>query len=827
MDSSVIGEVSGQLDFRLDAEQKAGFIQQSDPRNSGTSDIANAVTTTSSASQSGEQGILDYRITVSYDTATRRLTEVLALGFDQQARDGWVNIGKFNPTPLANTIGSLLVFAPLLNSGIDSTVNAQEDESRIVNIVVASVEVIIATGLGLLGMLKFHKFTLYGIELSATELLPDNETEEETRFGNVSVLLDYAVDFEANINLGVLTIRSKRDSNGVPIPLRVRYKGFGFRLAIQDAHTYQPVFDTSKGFELGLADPGSLEVGGPLGPILQVNSVQVGRQNPLILETDLGLNANLGVISVESVRVRIPLEPPHVPTIIPTGISVNIPGAVIGSGFLDIRDSGFTGAIDLTLVPVKLRVQASVGLENLEEGNRRITAFFLGLGAEFPAPIPLANSGLGIYGLLGLFGMHYRRAEEPPSNPNLPIALDWFYNKAKGEPNLISVDGRPTWIAAPDRWSFGVGLVLGTMEGAFILNLKGMLVLELPGPRILVFAKAQILKPRPPSGKPADQTVGIMAVVDINLKAHYISVGLIFKYEIKELLRIEVPVESQFSFVNIEEWHLYIGSLRNKASAEILGIAKGTAYLMFDGKGIPFFPLQPLTGFSIAAGIEASLVLGDESSGLYAKVTGSLDAGVSNDPLHFFGRMYLEGRLQLWFVGLGVSAELDVEGPEPIHVKGEVCGSVDLWLTDIEGCIDFEINKAQLLPNPEKLVTGLSLQSHSAVLTEGQATDRPIDTSIGVSHHGDEIVPDIPLDAIPVLQMRYPPVFASGLIGLRPSSSAPTLPPGSDGWFSLGGLPGEEGEREVRYKIESITINPALSGNLTDIPVTWWRARSS
>ena len=144
--------------------------------------------------------------------------------------------------------------------------------------------------------------------------------------------------------------------------------------------------------------------------------------------------------------------------------------------------------------------------------------------------------------------MHYKRDEEPPVNPNLPIALDWFYNKAKGEPHLIAVDGRRTWVASPDRWSFGLGVVLGTMEGAFILNLKGMLVLELPGPRILIFVKAEILEPRPPRGKPADQTAGILAVVDMNFQAGYIAIGLIFKYEVKDLVRIEVPIDAEFHF---------------------------------------------------------------------------------------------------------------------------------------------------------------------------------------------------------------------------------------------------------------------------------------
>jgi len=819
----VLGEISGELDFRLQSEEAAGFIQSGDTRNSGSSQIASAVTTPPTASKSGEQGVLDYRLTISYDSATRRLTEVLALGFDQQARDGWVNIERFEPLQLADTLGSLLVFAPLLNAGIDSAVNASGDEA-VKNAIIAGAEVAIATTLGFTGMLRMRKVTLFGIELSATELLPDNQAEEHTRFGDLSAMFDYAVDFDVDINLGLLTIRSKRDfSTGKAFPTRVRYRGFGFRLNFQDAHAYAAVFDTSKGFDLGMAEPGALIVGGPLGPLLRVDSLRVARQNPLMLEMDLGLNANLGVVKVDTVRVRIPIDPPGMPTIIPTGISVNIPGTIVGSGFLDIRDSGFTGAIDVTLVPFKLRVQASVGLQHLEDGDRQITAFFLGLGVEFPAPIPLANSGLGIYGLLGLFGMHYKRDEDAPVNPNLPVALDWFYNKAKGEPHLIAVDGRPTWIAAPDRWSFGVGLVLGTMEGAFILNLKGMLVLELPGPRILIFVKAQIFQPRPPSGKPADQSAGILAVVDLNFQVGYIAVGLIFTYEIKDLLRIEVPIDTQFSFHDIEDWHLYIGSLRNKASADILGIAKGTAYLMFDGQGIPDFPLGALNGFSIAAGIAASLVLGDESSGLYAKIAGAVDVGVSTAPLHFYGRMKLEGRIHLWFIGLGASAQLDVEAPEPLFVKGTVCGSVDLWFTEIEGCVGITIGEPQPLPEPEPLMTGLSLQSHSPALTEGQATDQPIDTSLGVSHNAGETVLDMPLDTIPVLQMKYPPVFATAATGLQPLSSAPTLPPGSDGWFALGGLPGQEGERELRYEIQSLTISPALLDGVTDMPVTWWQ----
>jgi hypothetical protein len=814
-----------QLDFTTQAEETAGFIRSGDSRNEGTSNLAQAVTTAPGASESGEQGVLDARFTITWDRPTRRRTMALALGFDQATRDGWVHIGKFTPRPLANTLGSLLVFAPLLNQGIESAVNREGDESQ-ADIVIAAAEVGLATALGLTGALEFQKWTLFGIELSATQLLSDDEEGSESRFGNLAALLDYAVDFVVAANFGLFTVESALDPQGNPRPTRVRYRGFGFRLEFQDPNTYQPVFDTSRGFELGMAEPGALVVGGPLGPLLRVDSVKVGRQNPLVLEMDLGLNANLGVVEVESVRVRMPIEPPGVPLIIPTAVKVNIPGTLVGEGYLDIRDTGVVGSLDLTLIPLKLRMQAGAGLERLQDGERRLTAFFLGLGVEFASPIPLAQSGLGLYGLLGLFGMHYKRDEEPPSNPNLPVALDWFYNKAKGEPHLLAVDGRRTWVASADRWSFGVGAVLGTLEGATILNLKGMLVLELPGPRVLVFVKAQILKPKPPTGKPAEQTTGILAVVDLNLPAGYIAVGLIVNYEVKNLLRIEVPIDALWSAGeegDVDLWHLYIGSLTNRASAEVLGITKGTGYLMFDGTGIPLFPLVPLQGFSIAAGIAASMVIGDEDSGLYARVAGSLDMALTRDPLHFFGVMKLEGRIHLWFVSVGASAKLTVEAPEPLYLDGEVCGSVSLLFTSIEGCVGFSLGSPHPLPDPAALLTGLSLLSHSPALAEGQGTDAPVDGSLGVAEHGGAIVENVPLDAIPVLQMRFPPVFGAAATGLKPSSTAPTLPQSGDGWFTLGGVPGKEGEREARYEITGLTISPPLPDPSAVIPVTWWQ----
>ena len=55
-DDLVLFEISGQFDFRVQAEEAAGFIQTGDPRNSGPPGLADAVTTPPTANQSRRAG---------------------------------------------------------------------------------------------------------------------------------------------------------------------------------------------------------------------------------------------------------------------------------------------------------------------------------------------------------------------------------------------------------------------------------------------------------------------------------------------------------------------------------------------------------------------------------------------------------------------------------------------------------------------------------------------------------------------------------------------------------------------------------------------------
>ena len=54
------------------------------------------------------------------------------------------------------------------------------------------------------------------------------------------------------------------------------------------------------------------------------------------------------MITVDRFKVKMPLDPPGVPSILPSGVKVNIPATVIGSGYVNILDNGFEGTLDLT-----------------------------------------------------------------------------------------------------------------------------------------------------------------------------------------------------------------------------------------------------------------------------------------------------------------------------------------------------------------------------------------------------------------------------------------------------------------------------------------------
>jgi hypothetical protein len=830
----VLLEVSGELDFEteMEAQMRAATPATATAPSGASGDLALSQTSAASANPNPADGIVDFTLAVTYDTATHVLTERLALGAAPGDIDGLLRME--NPrgasatadNRLRDAFGALLVLAPVTNAAA-----AALDTDSAGDWALLGVSVAVPATIGALGVFRTETVTLYGGELRFRQFVPPAEA---ATFTDAGVVFDYGVEFGIHIEqLGISTTK----------PLKVRYRAIGFNLNFQGGVTYQPIFDTSKGYEIDLSDPGLFNLPSPLGDVIKILAVRLARTNPLTLEADLGLKVDLGVVTVDRFRVKWPLDPLGVPSILPTGAKIDIPGAIVGTGFVNITEppgpgapadaisaAGFEGMLDVSIVPMKVRIAASLGVRHLKDPaqNREAIAIFAGLIVDFPTPIPILQSGIGIYGFAGLFAMHYKRLEDAPvAGDSVSPALHWLV-KAGGEPAKLASGSPlvPVWGPEFDRWSFGLGAKLGTMEGGFLVNLRGMLVVELPGPRILIFVKIEIVAVLKGLQPATELRTGILGVVDLDFNLWQLTVGVLIDMEIEHILRVQIPVELWFKLQAPWPWHLHIGTFQSKATAEVLNLVRAYGYFQISGHDIVGWPgydtTRTLTPIAVATGVAASILLGDEGIGLYLRVSAKADLGVSFFPgkMYMIGRIRLDGELRLFIISIEAHGALDVEAPDPTYIDGEICGRVSFFFFSVSGCVGLTIgSNVRSLPAPD-LVLNTFLQSHAPVLTAGQA-DRPIDASLGDALRlatgapipSDSTVPVVPIDTVPVLQLHASPLVSGATTFTETLVPSPRQTVG--GWIEVGG------GRKVKYVLKELSLDPPLAASAGLPPATW------
>jgi large repetitive protein len=404
----------------------------------------------------------------------------------------------------------------------------------------------------------------------------------------------------ARISLGgFLLLEIPRDT-----PLAVRYKAIGIRFGYPPgsgaAWELRPVFDQSKGYTIDVSGPGQIRLPDPLGRILQVLGARIARTNPLTFEIDLGFAVDLGVISVERARVRLPLDPLGPPELTAFAAGLKVPGVIEGRGYMEMNNSGgameIKGGIDVSLIPIKLRIAAQVAVAQIPAAQGGpATAVAIALEVELPVAIPLAQSGFGIYGFLGMFAMHYGRDEDGITS--LTPALTWLKDRAQGDPTNLQA-----WKPEIGRWAFGAGITLGTMGTPIIFNVKGMFLLELPGPRILLMVKANLLAVLPElKDRNAEGT--FLCVIDLDFGRGTLTIGFAIDFTITPIVEIKIPIEAYFNLKQGGDWHVYLGTfpgtdtqgrpMPGPIRIKILEVFDGAGYVMVSGHGIPSYKPCP------------------------------------------------------------------------------------------------------------------------------------------------------------------------------------------------------------------------------------------
>lgn len=799
-------------------------------------------------------GITLFRVLVQRDPATGRVDTLLSAGADPADTDGLLHMGwipQLDPMPANKDLGltflgSYLSFWPLLAAAppVDAARDAAEGHDGAVVEAVLSGAALAAPGIiAALPWFSIERIILFGAEYFHTQL----------GSGFTGNLL---VDVEMDWSLDILDlVKIARDK-----PLKVRYKAIGVRLTNRDVPpgsppgtpepdrwNFLPIFDASRGYTIDVAGGGGgMQIGDPLGKILRIAGARLSRSNPMTLEVDIALGVDLGVVSVDQASVRAYLDGSAPPELTALSAKVDIPGALVGSGYMRISDTPdgkvIGGQLDLTIRPVNVRVAAAVEVANVHDGTRTATAVYVGLNVVLPAGIPLGSTGLGIFGFRGIFGMHYRRTELTDPSTSVP-ALAWL-KKAGGQPHLLqgpAPDHAILWEPKIDNWAFGVGILIGTMEGGVILNLDGTFLLELPGPRVLIMMNARIVSP-PPSVGQLGMKGGVLAVIEIT-PDHFL-IGILVQWDIKDLIKIVIPVEAVFPFgSNSQDWHIYLGARHDygpSVEVDVLGIVKGSGYLMFRGKDLTAYAvhggnLPALQGFSIALGVAAGFTWGSRSAGIYLSISGGMDAELGFDPFTLAGNIWVSGELRLWIVSIGADANLEVivaeqsDGHPALSVDGQACGHVSLLFFEVSGCVHVSISGPKPTAAIPTLVEKLSLQSRSPALAQGTGVDKGIDVSLGRAveqdaRPSDDSMPVVPIDSIPVISFLVPP-SPDGSVTIGGLGTPLTAAPGVD----ASGYAVRSAE-EYKYQIVGLRLERidadgsvdavTLAGG--DAPATWW-----
>lgn len=375
------------------------------------------------------------------------------------------------------------------------------------------------------------------------------------------------------------------------------------------------------------------------------------------------------------------------------GLDVNleIPDVLAFTGKLSFFDDqeedadkalrGFRGAVKLTLYPSKFVLDAELMCLKVKQGNTSFTAFYVYVNANLPAGLPLASTGVSLYGFAGLFGQNVF--------PDRLDAEDWYEHWYKGErlgttplpdeddedPGVVQAT---KWMPEPGSRAFGAGVTFGTStDNGYAVNGKLLFVLLVPGPVLILSGRANLLKERSklddPDSEPNFET---LAVLDGRAGTFQLNVSAYYKKDEDsgKILDIRAGVESFFAFHDADAWYLYLGRKDPKEKrirAEVLRLIRADTYWMLDARSLQF-------GFFL--GMEKRWKFGPVTAGLAAWI--SVDAAVSWKDVHAHGALELYGGLELKFLkrGLTISvwARIAVDAPKPLLVEGEVHVEVDL-----------------------------------------------------------------------------------------------------------------------------------------------------
>lgn len=681
----------------------------------------------------------------------------------------------------------------------------------------ATLHALLVAAAGLSAFLEDGSVTVHGVEIDAGFADPAT---------TLVLRVDYSVDVRiAPIGFGFLSVGMKPQ-----VPMRLRYRNV--RLLVDFAQSGLDRFHLSFGqADIGVEDPGGWQITSPtsLKDLFDVVATRSGRGSQWF-EIDLRFALDLGPVKVSGTTVRVTLGPGGSlnPEIRGLDASLSMPGLFTGRGKVALghtatgangapvlqadgqpADGPGVGGLDLALQAwiVPLNIGASASLSYAECGG--VNKLVFALGVNLPGPLPLANTGLGLYGVEGIFGV----------NAALPTVTGDIEHQL-----AMKLSDTSIYDCDPGSAVFGLGAVVGTLPDlGYAFSSYAGIVVAVPDLALRAALDAVAFHERAQvgwGGDPARPAPGFRLLGLLSLSPEALLIALRGSYTIPGLIDIQVPFDAYFPIQDASAWHVRMGSdevgdrtspgkIRATILPDIFNIG-GWAFLMLSGNGmLDVGGKLDLNGFAIAFGAGFRTQIGPPL--LNVDLSAAAIVGMGTDPWTLAGHGDVRGRLHLGPVSIGVSAALDLLAAPTLGelwAHFEVCGEVDLWLTTLRGCIGITIGGLNATaPEPSSWpLQSVALCDHEYTQI-GHAVENPDLPALNT-------IPTVWPDVIPILQFSVGPANA-----LTDGPFAAKLTPK---WNAAAVGDGRTGNDDLNftYALSTLTIGEVDPATAAITPVT-------
>jgi hypothetical protein len=519
--------------------------------------------------------------------------------------------------------------------------------------------------------------------------------------GPIVLTLDYSVAVRVTeVSIGVLSVSMSPDQ-----PMRIRVRKARMSLDPSKSGLAMVGLDFDRA-EMEIENPGAWNVEG-LDSLFDVLGSRSGRGSSWI-EVDLGFKLNLGPIKVSGATIRATLNDDGSIGASIRGLDagLNIPGAVDGSGSLQLIAGGFAASLSAKLLPLNVAADAGVIYAP--------PMIVLRLSVDLPAPIPLANTGFGLIGIGGLLGFSAIPDYGPAADP------DPVLRQLKWTPNTPD-----SFATARGESTFGLFAAVGTLPDlGFSFSAKAGLLISVPDIAVRGALNGKVLQPPVKMSDPSFPPGPISFLGFIGVDSDALSFGVLGEVNLKPLLEIRVPIAGHFPFKgDTSDWYVYLGadgaptqgrSIGPISAVVLPGIldSGADAYVMLRGKGIdgwpngrslPSGPLNIADGFVLAFGFGIQEVFGVKPI-VWAELYASLDLLIGAKPPTLAGFGRAGGSLNLGPFSLGVEAQVVFMVQEDHQFFwAEVTGRIEFFFFDVEGTVTISFgDKPELtLPRPD------------------------------------------------------------------------------------------------------------------------------